>query len=102
MIARFRMLAMSGFLLATPAAEASEPTVVLNVHHASCALCPSIVKQTLEHVQGVTKVSVGQAGANGDMLTAVEYDGAQGAPAAMIKAATDQGYPAEIAKGPNG
>jgi mercuric ion binding protein len=36
------------------------------------------------------------------MSATVKYDDAQGSPATMIKAATDQGYPAEVAKGANG
>jgi periplasmic mercuric ion binding protein len=102
MIIRAGMLAAFGLLLALPAAQAAEATVVLNVHDAYCALCPSIVKKTLELVPGVTNVVVGQADANGDMLATVKYDEAQGSPAAMIRAATDQGYPAEVSKGSNG
>lgn len=91
-----------GLLLAPVGAFAAQTTVVLNVHHAYCALCPSIVKKTLEQVNGVTNVTVGDANANGDMLATVRYDDAQSAPAALIKATTDHGYPADIAKRPNG
>ena len=87
-----------GMLLAPFAANAGEVTTVLDVHHAYCALCPSIVKKTLEHVKGVTNVTVGQANAKGDMLATIKFDDAQTSPAAMIKATTGQGYPAEISK----
>jgi mercuric ion binding protein len=85
-----------GLLLAPLTAHAGEATTALNVHHAYCALCPSIVKKTLEHVKGVTSVTVGQADANGDMLATIKFDDAQASPAVMIKATTGQGYPAEI------
>lgn len=99
---RIGILAALGMLLAPFAARAGEATTVLNVHHAYCALCPSIVKKTLEHVKGVTSVTVGQADANGDMLASIKFDDAQASPAAMIKATAGQGYPAEIAKRTNG
>ena len=92
------VVAALGMLLAPFAAHAGEVTTVLDVHHAYCALCPSIVKKTLEHVKGVTNVTVGQADAKGDMLATVKFDDAQTSPAAMIKATTGQGYPAEISK----
>jgi mercuric ion binding protein len=96
------MFAALGMLLAPLAAQAGEATVILNVHHAYCQLCPSIVKKTLEQVKGVTTVTVAQADANGDMLTTIKYDDAQGSPEAMIKATADRGYPAEVSKGANG
>ena len=38
------------------------------------------------------------ADAKGDMLATIKFDDAQTSPAAMIKATTGQGYPAEISK----
>jgi copper chaperone CopZ len=102
MIARAGIFAALGLLLAPVGAEAADATVVLNVHHAYCQLCPSIVKKTLEGVSGVTNVAVGDADAKGDMLATVKYDDAQGSPAAMIKAATGRGYPAEVSSRPSG
>jgi mercuric ion binding protein len=99
---RAGLLAALGMLVAPLAAHAGEATVVLNVHHAYCQLCPSIVKGTLEHVNGVMSVAVGQADADGNMLATVKYDDARGSPAAMTKAATDQGYPAEVSSRPSG
>jgi mercuric ion binding protein len=98
MIARTGVLVVVGLSLAPVTARAGEATVVLDVHHAYCALCPTIVKKTLEHVNGVMSVTVGIADGKGDMLATVKYDDAEGSPAAMIKAATDQGYPAEVSK----
>ncbi len=102
MTVRAALFVASGLLLAPLAAQAGEATVVLDVHHAYCQLCPSIVKNTLEHAKGVTNVTVGQADANGKMTATIKYDDAEGSLTAMIKAATDQGYPAEVAKGANG
>jgi mercuric ion binding protein len=102
MIARAGILAAFGLMVAPLAAQAGEATVVLDVHHAYCQLCPSIVKKTLEHVNGVTNVTVGEADANGNMLATIKYDDGQGSAEAMIKATTDHGYPAEVAKGGNG
>jgi mercuric ion binding protein len=98
MIARAAILAAFGLMVAPLAAQAGEATVVLDLHHAYCQLCPSIVKRTLDHVKGVTNVMVGQADANGDMSATIKYDDAQSSPEAMIKAATDQGYPAEVVR----
>ena len=98
MNARMRVMAVLALVLAPPAAHAGEAVVVLEVHHAYCQLCPSIVKKTLERAPGVTNVAVGEADANGDMLATVKYDDGKGSPAAMIKATTDQGYPAEVSK----
>jgi mercuric ion binding protein len=102
MIVRAGMFAALGLLLAPVGAEAGDATVVLNVHHASCQLCPSIVKKTLEGVSGVTNVAVGEADAKGDMSATIKFDDARASPEAMIKATTDRGYPAEVSKGANG
>ena len=102
MIARAGIIAALGLMLAPLTAQAGEATVVLDVHHAYCNLCPSIVKKTLEQVKGVTNVSVGEADAKGDMLATVKFEDAKGSPAAMIKATTDRGYPAEVSKRTSG
>ena len=91
-----------GLLLSPVSAFAAETTVVLTVHHAGCVLCGPIVKSTLAQVKGVKRVSVSQADAMADVTATVDYDNAQTSPAAMIKATTDHGYPAEIAKGTKG
>lgn len=86
-------------LLAVPfAARAADTSVVLDVHHAGCVLCGPIVKSTLAHVKGVSAVQVSQPNGDADVTATVTYDTAATSPAAQIKAVTDQGYPAEIAK----
>lgn len=99
---RFGMLAALGIALAPLAAQAGQSKVVLDVHHAGCVLCGPIVKSTLSHVKGVTDVSVGQANGDADVIATVIYDDALTSPTVMIKATTDQGYPAEVSKRTNG
>jgi mercuric ion binding protein len=78
------------------AALAANISTVLTVHHAGCVLCAPIVKSTLERVNGVSSVQVSQADGNADVTATIEYDDALVTPDALIKATTDQGYPAEI------
>ncbi len=91
-----------GLFAAPLAARAGEATVVLTVHHAGCVLCGPIVKSTLTHVKGVSGVTVSQADAMADVTATVTYDAAVTSPGAMIKATTDHGYPAEVAKSSKG
>ena len=93
-----RVLAMFGLFAAPLAAQAGEATVVLKVHHAGCVLCGPIVQRTLAHLKGVTDVTVSQADAMVDVTAIVVYDPLITSPSAMIKATTDHGYPAEVAK----
>ena len=95
----FRLAAASlalGLFAAPTLAPAAESTVTLTVHHASCALCGPIVKGTLQRVSGVKSVQVSAADANADVTAIVEFDDAVTSPTAMIKATTDQGYPADV------
>ncbi len=79
-------------------ARAAETTAVLAVHHAGCVLCGPIVKSTLEHVKGVKAVQVAQPNGDADVMATVTFDDTQATTAALIKATTDRGYPAELAK----
>ena len=85
-----------GFLIAPMAAQATETTAVLDVHHAGCVLCGPIVKSTLEQVKGVKTVHVTQADGDADVTATVTFDDSQATTAALIKATTDHGYPAEL------
>ena len=96
------MLVGFGLAAAPLAARAGEATVVLTVHHAGCVLCGPIVKSTLAHVKGVAGVTVSQADGMADVTATVNYDAAVTSPSAMIKATTNQGYPAEVAKAAKG
>lgn len=87
-----------GLFIAPMAAQAAEATAVLDVHHAGCVLCGPIVKSTLEHVNGVRAVRVTQPNGDADVTATVTFDDAQTTTAALVKATTDHGYPAELTK----
>jgi len=91
-----------GLLTVPFAAQAADTTVVLDVHHAGCVLCGPIVKSTLAHVKGVSAVQVSQPDGMADVTATVTYSTATTSAAALIKAVTDRGYPAEVAKPSNG
>jgi periplasmic mercuric ion binding protein len=94
-------LALGFFIVPLAAAQATETTAVLDVHHAGCVLCGPIVKSTLEQVKGVKAVQVTQPNGDADVTATVTFDDAQATTAALIKATTDHGYPAELAKTAN-
>jgi len=86
-----------GLLTIPMVAQAAEAVVTLDVHNARCELCPLIVKGALTHVKGVEVVEVGKPNSAGDMTADVLFDNAVTTPAALIKATTDHGYPAQAA-----
>ena len=99
-MSRYPVAALAlGLIAAPPAARAADQTVVLAVHHADCVLCGPIVKSTLAHVKGVKAVQVSQPNAMADVTATVTFDDALVNPAALIKATTEHGYPAALAKG---
>ena len=85
-------------LLSAGVAQAAQTTTVLNVHHAFCELCPSIVSKALKGVSGVKTVEVTQANEAGDMMATVTFDDALASVPALVTATTNAGYPAELAK----
>lgn len=99
MIRRFAVACTVFSLLALPlAARAADATTVLDVHHAGCVLCGPIVRSTLRQVKGVKSVRVSQPNGKADVMAKVTYDNAKTDTAALIKAVTDRGYPAAVAK----
>jgi len=76
--------------------RAAEKTATLNVHHAYCELCPSIVTKAIRKVPGVKAVEVTKADAAGDMAATVSFDDAAADVPKLIAAATNAGYPAEL------
>lgn len=96
---RLTAAALGFSLLVTPmVARAAETVAVLDVHNARCELCPLIVKASLGRVRGVELVEVGKPNSAGDMMANVVFDNAATTSAALIKATTDRGYPAQVAK----
>lgn len=79
-------------------AQAAEKTIPLNVHHAYCELCPSIVTKALKRVSGVKAVEVTKPNKAGDMTATITFDDAVTSVPALIAATTNAGYPAELAK----
>jgi periplasmic mercuric ion binding protein len=78
-------------LLALPVAAPAGnlQTVVLDVQHMTCAVCPITVKKALEKVPGVADAKI-----DFDKRTAtVQYDPNKASPAALVKATTGAGFP---------
>lgn len=67
-------------------------TTTLSVSGMTCAACPITVKKALSRVSGVS-------GADVDLQkrrASVTYDDARTTPAALAKAVTEAGYPAQV------
>jgi mercuric ion binding protein len=76
-------------VLTSSAALAAEQTITLAVNNMYCADCPFIVKKSLEHVAGVTKVTVSYK----DKTAIVTYDDSRTDLKALTAATTNAGYP---------
>ena len=96
MIRRIAILTLAG-LMSVGVAQAGERTVKLNVHHAYCTLCPSIVTKALQNVSGVKAVEVAKPSAAGDMAATVTFDDAVATVPQLVAATTNAGYPTEPA-----
>lgn len=89
-----RVLTSVLMLMVTPAFGAATQTVVLDVQNMTCELCPITVKKSLEQVPGVASAKVDL-----DKKTAtVQYDPNKAAPAALVKATTNAGFPSTVHK----
>src|SRR5713101_2356059 len=75
-------------LLSAGVAQAAQTTAILNVHHAYCELCPSIVTKSLKGVPGVKTVEVTKANKAGDMTATVTFDDATASVPALVTATT--------------
>jgi mercuric ion binding protein len=89
-----RVLTSVLMLTVTPAFGAATQTVVLDVQNMTCVLCPITVKKSLEQVPGVASAKIDL-----DKKTAtVQFDPDQAAPAILIKATTNAGFPSALHK----
>lgn len=89
-----RVLTSVLMLTVMPAFGAATQTVVLDVKNMTCELCPITVKKSLEQVPGVASAKVDL-----DRKTAtVQYDPDKAAPAALVKATTNAGFPSAVHK----
>jgi len=70
-------------------AWAAEQTVTLSIPSMTCGVCPITVREALDAVPGVQKVSVDEAKKD----AVVTFDNAKTDVKALIKATTDAGYP---------
>lgn len=87
------LAALGAGLLVSGAACAAEQMVTLAVANMTCATCPPIVRGSLSAVPGVTKVTVSAEKAS----AVVTFDDQKTNVEALIKAATNAGYPAKLA-----
>ena len=82
------ILIAAAFVLGSPAL-AAEQTVTLSVPGMTCVSCPTIVKGSLQKVEGVTNVDV-----SFEQKTAVvTFDDAKARVEDLITATTNAGYP---------
>ena len=89
-----RVLTSVLMLTVTPAFGAATQTVVLDVQNMTCPLCPITVKKSLVQVPGVASAKVDL-----DKKTAtVQFDPEKAAPAALVKATTNAGFPSAVHK----
>ncbi|MGH8672851.1 MAG: mercury resistance system periplasmic binding protein MerP [Burkholderiales bacterium] len=82
------------FGLLAASALAAEKTVTLAVEGMYCAACPFIIKESLSAVPGVEKVEVSFE----NKTAVVTFDDAKADVAALIKATTEAGYSAHLAR----
>jgi mercuric ion binding protein len=87
------LVAATVLLFSTTSVWAAPQSTTLNVSNMTCATCPITVKQALKKVKGVTRAVV-----DFDKKQAVvTFDDAQTTVTALVKAATDAGYPSTVA-----
>ncbi|MDQ2962159.1 MAG: cation transporter [Pseudomonadota bacterium] len=88
------VLMLTAFVAIVPAFAAAPQTVVLDVQNMTCSLCPITVRKSLEQVPGVSSVKVDL-----DTMTAtVRFDQDKAAPATLVKATTNAGFPSTVRK----
>ncbi len=76
------------------ALAATQQTAVLDVQNMTCSLCPVTVKKSLEKVPGVNQARIDF----GKKTATVSFDADKTTAAALVKAATDAGYPSTVRK----
>ena len=81
-------------LMITPAFAGAPQTVVLDVQNMTCSLCPITVKKSLEQVPGVSSAKVDL----GRKTATVEFDPDKAAPAILVNATTNAGFPSTVHK----
>jgi len=80
------------FLVSSHGASAAERTVTLSVNNMYCEACPYMVKKAIEHVSGVSQVTVSFK----DKTAIVVFDDAKAAVKDLTSAATTAGFPSAL------
>ena len=87
---RSALITSIAFMLPVTTWAATPNTVLLDVQHMTCALCPITVKKALRQVPGVTDARVDM-----DKKTvSVTFDADKASVATLVKATTHAGFPA--------
>lgn len=81
-----------GIFVSSHAASAAERTVTLTVDNMYCEACPYMVKKSIEHVSGVSKVAVSFK----DKTAIVVFDDAKAGVNDLTSAATNAGFPSAV------
>lgn len=80
------------FLVSSHCASAAERTVTLSVDNMYCEACPYMVKKAIEHVSGVSNVTVSFK----DKTAIVVFDDAKAGVNDLTSAATTAGFPSAL------
>ncbi|MBN9566741.1 MAG: mercury resistance system periplasmic binding protein MerP [Alphaproteobacteria bacterium] len=91
-MARLPIFLALAFLVSPHAASAAERTVTLTVDNMYCEACPYMVKKAIEHVSGVSKVTVSFK----DKTAVVVFDDAKAGVKDLTSAATNAGFPSAL------
>jgi mercuric ion binding protein len=92
MMTRLIVLLTLGFLASSSAASAAERTVMLTVDNMICEACPFMVKKAIEHVSGVSKVTVSFK----EKTAVVVFDDAKADVKDLTGAAAKAGFPSAL------
>jgi len=82
-------------LASSNAASAADRTVTLTVDNMTCEACPYIVKKAIEHVSGVSKVTVSFK----EKTAVVVFDDAKADVKDLTSAAAKAGFPSALKSG---
>lgn len=80
-----------GLLVSAQSASAAQRTVTLTVNNMYCEACPYMVKKTLEHLSGVSSVSVSFK----DKTAVVVFDDVKASVENLTSATAKVGFPSE-------
>lgn len=91
---KFLVSMMLGLLISVQAASAGQRTITLKLNNMSCEGCPYLVKQSLESVSGVKKVTVSFR----DYTAVVVFDDVKASVRDLTGATAKAGFPSELGR----